>query len=202
MTNDIRIIFDDDHIVVCEKVRGLLSEGESERSLPRILREQLGVTEIFPVHRLDRETEGLMVYAKTQKAASTLSAQFAARTTEKEYVADVCGIPTPPQGEWRDLLFFDRQKNRAYVVKRERRGVKEAILRYSVLSTSDGISRVRVRLLTGRTHQIRVQFASRDLPLVGDRHYGAPATEAPMSLRACRLCFDHPQTGERMCFEE
>lgn len=201
MEQEIQIHYLDTQLVVCEKTRGLLSEGESEDSLPRLLREQLGCEEIYPVHRLDRETEGLMVLALTAKAAAALSAQFASHTTEKEYEAEVHGIPAPATGEWRDLLFFDRTKNRAYTVKRSRRGVKEAILRYAVIDSTEGISRVRVRLLTGRTHQIRVQFASRGMPLVGDRRYGAPNTGRPMALRSCRLCFDHPETGERMCFE-
>lgn len=201
MTNHVRIVFQDDHIVVCDKPRGLLSEGDTPDALPTHLQEELSLCEIYPVHRLDRETEGLMVYALEPQAAAKLSAQFASHTTEKEYLAEVHGVPDTPLGEWRDLLFFDRTKNRAYTVKRMRRGVKEAILRYTLLHTADGISLVRVRLLTGRTHQIRVQFASRGLPLVGDRRYGAPPTGRPMALRSCRLCFDHPVTGERLYFE-
>ena len=101
-----------------------------------------------------------------------------------------------------DLLYFDRGRNRSYVVTRERRGVKRAALCYRVLGSENGISRVAVRLETGRTHQIRVQFASRKMPLVGDRAYGAPPSERPMALRACFLAFDHPETGERMTFGE
>ena len=101
-----------------------------------------------------------------------------------------------------DLLFFDRTRNRSYVVTRMRRGVKDAALRYRVLSSEDGISRVAVRLETGRTHQIRVQFASRKMPLVGDRRYGAPPSGQDLALRACYLSFTHPTTGERMAFGE
>lgn len=199
MTPDIAIVYEDDTLLVCDKPRGLLSEGESPTSLPVLLRERFGT--LYPVHRLDKETEGFIVYARTREAAAALSAQFVGHTTEKEYLAEVHGIPEPPSGELCDLLFFDRAKNRSYVVKRARRGVKEARLQYALLSTENGISRVRVKLLTGRTHQIRVQFASRKMPLVGDRRYGAPDTGRPMALRAVRLCFDHPKTGERMCFE-
>ena len=102
-----------------------------------------------------------------------------------------------------DLLFFDRTRNRSYVVTRTRRGVKDASLRYRVLETSaDGISRVAIRLETGRTHQIRVQFGSRKMPLVGDRRYGAPPSDRPLALRACYLSFTHPATGKEMAFGE
>ena len=121
---------------------------------------------------------------------------------EKEYVAEVHGIPTPEEGRMEDLLFFDRGKNRSYVVTRERRGVKKASLRYRVLACEKGIARVAIRLETGRTHQIRVQFASRGMPLVGDRRYGAPPSGRPLALRACYLAFTHPTTGECMAFGE
>ena len=100
-----------------------------------------------------------------------------------------------------DLLFYDRAKNRSFVVKRMRKGVKDARLEYTTLLTENGISTVRIRLLTGRTHQIRVQFASRKMPLLGDRRYGAPPNEDGLSLRACALTFEHPITGEQMEFE-
>ena len=143
-----------------------------------------------------------MVYALTKGAAASLSAQMADRRAQKEYIAEVCGELKPNEGRMEDLLFFDRGRNRSYVVTRERRGVKRAALQYRVLASENGISRVAIRLETGRTHQIRVQFASRRLPLVGDRAYGAPPSEASVSLRACFLSFDHPTTGERMTFGE
>ena len=196
----------DREIAVCEKPRGVLSEGTGEGTMPTLLARTLadeGVRgPVYPVHRLDRGTEGIMVFALTKEAAAALSAQMADRRATKEYVAEVCGVPSPAEGRMEDLLYFDRGRNRSYVVTRERRGVKRAALRYRVLGSENGISRVAVQLETGRTHQIRVQFASRKMPLVGDRAYGAPPCEQPMALRACYLAFDHPRTGERMAFGE
>ncbi len=200
------LYYRDRAIAVCHKPRGVLSQGEGADAMPTLLSDALAENgqrpTVYAVHRLDRETEGIMVYALSAAAAASLSSQMAARTVHKEYVAEVHGLPQPPEGRMEDLLFFDRGRNRSYVVSRVRRGVKEAALRYRVLSSEDGISRVAVRLETGRTHQIRVQFASRKMPLVGDRKYGAPASGKPMSLRACYLSFAHPETGEQMAFGE
>lgn len=199
-----KIYYRDADIVVCQKPAGLLSEGEGEGTMPAVLSKILGEdrAKIYPVHRLDRETEGIMVYALSARTAASLSAQFAEHKTRKEYVATVHGVPKPSEGRMRDLLFFDRARGRSYPVSRMRKGVKEAELSYRLLDTENGISRVRVRLHTGRTHQIRVQFASRKMPLVGDRRYGALAGDPPFSLRACLLSFSHPTTGETMTFED
>ena len=143
-----------------------------------------------------------MVYALTAAAAAALSAQMAEHRVKKEYVAEVHGTPCPSEGRMEDLLFFDRTRNRSYVVTRRRRGVKDAALRYRVLAAEDDTSRVAICLETGRTHQIRVQFASRSMPLVGDRRYGAPPSGRPLALRACYLEFVHPTTNERMAFGE
>ncbi len=202
----LNLYYRDRAIAVCEKPRGVLSEGESADAMPALLAEALSEDgerpTVYTVHRLDRETEGIMVYALSSSAAAALSAQMAARTVQKEYVAELHGVPEPAEGRLEDLLFFDRTRNRSYVVSRVRHGVKDAALCYRVLSSENGISRVAVRLETGRTHQIRVQFASRKMPLVGDRKYGAPATGKPLSLRACYLSFAHPVTGEPMAFGE
>lgn len=201
------IYYHDRDLAVCEKPRGTLSEGTGKDTLPTILAEALAgegeAPTVYPVHRLDRETEGIMVYALNAKAAAALSAQMAAHEVQKEYVAAVHGTPSPAEGRMEDLLFFDRTRNRSYVVTRTRRGVKDAALRYRVLETSEeGISRVAIRLETGRTHQIRVQFGSRKMPLVGDRRYGAPPSDHPLALRACYLAFTHPSTGKPMAFGE
>ena len=200
------LYYRDRAIAVCHKPRGVLSEGEGADTMPSLLAEALGeggaCPTVYTVHRLDRETEGIMVYALTAATAAALSAQMAARTVRKEYVAEVHGIPEPREGRMEDLLFFDRTRNRSYVVSRSRRGVKDAALRYRVLTEQDGIARVAIRLETGRTHQIRVQFASRKMPLVGDRQYGAPASGLPFSLRSSYLSFAHPVTGEPMAFGE
>ena len=203
----INILYKDKYIAVCVKPSGMLSEGGKD-SLPAALSEELSSggapATLFPVHRLDRDTEGIMVYARTEKAAALLSEAIAAHRFEKEYIARVCGVPQPPRGIMEDLLFYDRQRGKSFVVQRERKGVKKAALTYELISydKDSNTSLVKILLGTGRTHQIRVQFASRGMPLVGDRRYGAPAADvATPSLIAHRLAFDHPKTGERMEFE-
>ena len=199
------ILYCDPYVLVCHKPAGVLSEGDAQNSLPRLLSQQLEANgersyEIFPVHRLDRETEGVMVFARTSKAAASLSRSITKKETEKEYLAVVCGVPEEPTATLRDLLFFDRGRNKSFVVKRERKGVKQASLDYTVLEARPPYSLLRIRLHTGRTHQIRVQFASRKLPLRGDRKYGAPLENCPLMLCACRLRFPHPDTNEIMDF--
>ena len=201
----INILYSDPSIVVCHKPAGVLSEGDAKDSLPRILQEQLSKDgkshcTIFPVHRLDRETEGIMVFARTQKAAASLSRAITEQQLKKEYLAIVCGIPEKTSASLSDLLFFDRTRNKSFVVTRERKGVKKASLDYTVLECRPPYSLLHVRLHTGRTHQIRVQFAWRKLPLRGDRKYGAPVENCPLMLCAYRLRFPHPDTNEIMDF--
>lgn len=202
----LKLYYKDEYIIVCEKDSGLLSEGEGKDCMPYLLAQELiekgERSDIFTVHRLDRETSGIMVYARTKESAAALSKAITEEKFEKEYIADIHGTPESSSGRMEDLLFYDRTKNRSYTVKRMRKGVKDAALEYRVLSSENGISRVRVKLLTGRTHQIRVQFASRKMSLVGDRRYGAPDTKRPLALRACMLSFPHPKTNEIMRFED
>ena len=195
------ILFEDKEIIVCIKERGLLSQQgkEDERTMLTLLKEHTG-SEPYPVHRLDKEVGGVMVFAKTQKAAAALSSQVTDRTMQKEYITLAEGCPAEKEGTMEDLLFFDRSKNKSFTVKKERRGVKKASLSYKVLAEKDGLSLLRVALHTGRTHQIRVQLASRKMPIVGDRRYGAPAGET-FDLTAKKLEFSHPKTGENMTFE-
>lgn len=204
--SELKIYYKDEYVIVCEKEAGLLSEGEGKDCMPYLLAQELigngERSEIFTVHRLDRETSGIMVYARTKESAAALSSAIIDGRFEKEYIAEIHGVPETSSGRLEDLLFYDRTKNRSYTVKRMRKGVKDAALEYEVVSSEDGISRVRVKLLTGRTHQIRVQFASRKMPLVGDRKYGAPDTKRPLALRACMLSFPHPKTAEIMRFED
>ena len=201
----IHILFFDTDILVCVKPRGVLSEGDGNACMPRLLTDQLRERgeqdRIFPVHRLDKETEGLMVFARTSSAAAALSRAIVEGTMKKEYLATLCGTPAEEQGRLTDLLFYDRKRGKSFVVDRPRKGVKEAILDYRVIKRDENRTLVRVSLLTGRTHQIRVQFATRGLPLVGDRRYGAPAEGEPLALCACRLTFPHPKTGEILMFE-
>ena len=186
------ILYSDREIAVCVKPVGLDSESE----VPAALREALG-GDIFPIHRLDKNVGGVMVYARTKQAAAALSRSVQEGTMVKEYVAMVHGTP-PERGDWEDFLFKDSQKNKVFVVKKERKGVKKARLEYYTLSA--GVeSLVRIRLHTGRSHQIRVQFASRGYPLVGDHKYGArDSSPAPM-LFSCRISF--PWKGETRVFE-
>ncbi len=193
------ILYEDKHIIVCEKVRGLLSQDSNGKpSFTDKIKENTK-TEVYPVHRLDKDVGGVMVYALTKAAAAELSKQVADRTMEKQYLAVVHG--KPERGDMEDLLFFDRGRNKSFVVKKERKGVKKALLSYEALSQGEDKSLVRVVLHTGRTHQIRVQFASRKMPLYGDRRYGGRDEEKIIALWSYRIAFNHPVTKERMSFE-
>lgn len=189
------ILYQDRQLVLCIKPAGVLSE---EGGMPGLLRAQLGLQEVFCVHRLDRAVGGLMVYAKTGTAAAALSRQIAEGGMDKRYLAVCCG-EAPEAGELRDLLYHDAAKNKSYVVTRQRRGVREAALRFETLDRREGRSLVRVELLTGRSHQIRVQFASRKLPLLGDRRYGGDPAPA-LALWSEALRFSHPESGEKLAF--
>ena len=168
-------------LVVCIKPVGVRAQGEAEADLPALLKRQLGC-EIYPVHRLDQAVGGVMVFAKTAPAAAKLSQAMAEGTLQKEYLAVLERSPEQTEGELSDLLFHDRTKNKTYVVSRQRKGVKEAKLAYRVLDVQNGLCLVRIRLYTGRTHQIRVQFASRGMPLVGDGKYGSRKNAAAPAL--------------------
>lgn len=176
------ILYSDKEIAVCIKPVGM----DSEHELPAALQDALG-DPVFPVHRLDKNVGGVMVYARSKNAAAALSRAIQEGTMVKEYVAMVHGTP-PQQGDWSDLLFKDSSKNKVFVVKKERRGVKKARLEFTRL-TEGKESLVHIRLYTGRSHQIRVQFASRGYPLVGDGKYGAKDHAAAPMLFSCRLTF-------------
>ena len=195
------ILFEDKDVIVAIKERGLLSEESSKPNMVTLLKE-LTKGEIYPVHRLDKDVGGVMVYAKSKKAAAELSKQAGDRTMKKTYLARLHGTPEEKSGMLEDLLFFDKSKNKSFVVKKERRGVKKALLNYKVISEKDGEALVEVELLTGRTHQIRVQFASRKMPLVGDRRYGAKDDSKIIALWSKEISFIHPATGARMSFQK
>lgn len=160
---------------------------DSETECPEEIRRHLG-GEIYPLHRLDKNVSGVMVYARTRAAAAALSRAVQEGSMIKEYVAWVHGTP-PAEGEWTDLIYKDPRKNKVFVVNRKRNGVKEARLSYQVLKTEKDQSLVQVRLFTGRTHQIRVQFSSRAFPLVGDHKYGARDAEKAPLLYSFRITF-------------
>jgi 23S rRNA pseudouridine1911/1915/1917 synthase len=197
------ILYQDQDIVVVVKPRGVLSEDAAgQDSVPTRLSPLTG--RVFAVHRLDRPVGGVMVYARTQQAAAALSAAVQRGELHKIYTAVVTGSPDEPEGEWRDMLYHDARQNKTFVVKGERKGAKEAALRYSVLSqkTHNGVdfSQISVELLTGRSHQIRVQCGSRALPLVGDGKYGSRVKALYPALYATSLSFPHPKTGKEMHF--
>ena len=195
----VQVIYQDGHIVVCIKPTGVLSQEGSGETMPQLLRQQLGAENVYPVHRLDKAVGGVMVYALTQKAAAALSRMVQQRSLEKIYLAVLRGVPEEKEGTLFDLLFHDKMKNKTYVVDRQRKGVKDASLSYEVLAQNDDRSLVRVTLHTGRTHQIRVQFASRKLPLVGDGRYGGEKS-AELALWSYSLRFSHPETGKPLVF--
>lgn len=186
------ILYSDRDIAVCIKPVGL----DSEQEVPNALKEQLG-GEIFPIHRLDKNVGGIMVYARTKQAAAALSKTVQEGSMIKEYVAMVHGTP-PESGDWQDLLWKDSRKNKVFVVKRERGSVKKARLEFQRLTGGEQ-SLVRIRLHTGRSHQIRVQFSSRGFPLVGDHKYGSRDEKTAPMLFSC--CVTFPWKGETKRFE-
>ena len=200
---DIPILYMDKNIIVIQKPPGFLCE-ESERgnSVIPALRahcRSLGEAEdIYPVHRLDRETGGVMVYARNSQAAACLSRLIVEGKLQKTYLAQVSGALSPAAGVMEDYLFHDRQKNKTYVVKRRRKGVKKAVLSYETVRTESAYSLLRIRLQTGRTHQIRVQCAYRGHPLRGDRKYGGEKADR-LYLWAEELCFP-ASNGELLRF--
>lgn len=197
----LEVLYSDSSVAVIVKPVGVLSEdGAVGESVCPMLREALGVREVYPVHRLDRAVGGVMVYALTKSAAGVLSAAVAENRLEKVYLALVHGVPAEESGTMTDLLYKDVRKNKSYVVTRERKGVKRASLSYETLCIRENVSLVRVTLHTGRSHQIRVQFASRKLPLLGDGKYGAVDHVKEIALFSHAIAFPHPESGDVMRF--
>ena len=199
----IPILYEDNYLLLCAKPAGVVSEPDRGRGLPELLAAQLrdeGKPDfIAGVHRLDRQVGGLMVFSRRKNVTGVLIEQIRRREMEKEYLAVLRGRPEEPEDTLEDLLFHDSRCNKTFVVDRMRKGVREAKLSYrTVAALDDGgqaLTLVQVRLHTGRTHQIRVQFASRGLPLLGDIRYGSKAACGP-ALWSYRLHLVHPVTGE------
>ena len=191
----------DDDIVVAVKPPRVLSTDEPG-GMPELVRQALGdpKADVRTVHRLDRVVAGLMVLARSAEAASELSRQIREQTFEKEYMAVVHGCPAEEKGLYRDLLLRDKQERKTYVVTELQKGVQEAILTYQVQAKTDGLTRVRIQLQTGRTHQIRAQFSGRGMPLAGDRKYSLLEDNCEIALWSYRLAFAHPTTGSPMEF--
>ncbi len=203
--SDLKILFEDEHLIGVVKPYGALSQGnEHTRSLCDDIKEYLKTkgesTQVYVIHRLDKTTGGVMFFAKTKDAANKMSTLVQNGDFHKVYYAVVCGQLENNSGELTDLLYHDKQKNKTYVVKKERKGVKEAKLSYvshgSATYKDALVTMVEIQLKTGRTHQIRVQFASRKHPLVGDRKYGSTVANDTIALFSFEINFNHPVKNE------
>ena len=204
------IIYKDNYLVVCQKDCGELSEGDGQDSLTVKLSEALSAqgeknTQVFSVHRLDKETVGVMVFARDSKSAAALSESIRTDSFVKEYLAIIHGVPEKELDTLSDLLFYDRTRSKSFIVHKKRAGVKQASLEYCVLEKASlaelPVCLLRIKLYTGRTHQIRVQLASRHHPLLGDRRYGAPKDGIPsVALLSHTLSFPHPQNHQTLTF--
>lgn len=195
------LIYQDRDIVVCVKPPRVLSTDEPG-GVPDLVRQALGDpnANVRTVHRLDRVVSGLMVLARNAKAAAELSRQIREGQFQKEYLAVIHGRPEYDTGRFWDLLLRDKARKMTMVATEEGKDVQPASLKYRVLRHANGMSRVRIQLETGRTHQIRVQFASRQLPLVGERKYSTLEDNCQIALWSYRLAFSHPYTGEPIEF--
>lgn len=196
----ITIIYEDNDIIAAIKPTGV----DSEKGMVEGLKALTNSDYIAVLHRLDTAVSGVMVYAKTKAAAANISSQIVNGDFKKQYWAVVAGVPTEASGRYEDLLFKDSAKNKSYVVKTERKGVKKAVLEYRTLSTAHldngDISLINISLHTGRTHQIRVQFSHRKMSLLGDKKYGS-RYECPVALFSHKITLSHPTSKEPLCFE-
>lgn len=207
---DLDILYEDRQLLVCRKPAGIpvQSARAGEKDMVSFLRnyrnEKEHTTYIGLVHRLDQPVEGVMVFAKTKEAAAELSRQVTDGRMKKEYLAVVCGKPARKEGRLVDHLLKDGRTNTSSIVKEGTKGAKRAELTYVIREEADGYALAKIRLLTGRHHQIRVQMAGAGMPLAGDRKYhtGAGATAAKyVALAAHRLTFIHPAKKKPMSFE-
>ena len=194
-------VYLDETIVVCVKPSGVKSTDEPG-GVPDLIRQELGDpnANVRTVHRLDRTVSGLMVLARRSKAASELSRQIREGEFHKEYLAVLHGTPEEDAAELQDLLLRNKQERKTYIVTEPGKDVQEARLSYQVLNRAQDLTRVRIQLHTGRTHQIRAQFSGRGWPLVGDRKYGIPDEAEEIALWSYRLAFHHPYSGKPMEF--
>lgn len=197
------ILYIDQDVIVCIKPARVLSTDEPG-GLPDLIREALEDpnADIRTVHRLDRVVSGVMVLARNARSASELSRQVREDIFQKEYLAIVHGRPAEKSGTLQDLLYRDKARKMTMVADAPAKGVQEAILDYETVSGTKDISRVRIQLKTGRTHQIRVQFSSRGMPLVGERKYSTLEDPCEIALWSHSIGFQHPRTGEWVSFSQ
>lgn len=199
--NEIKILYEDKHILAACKPAGLLSEEGRAANVVTAIKEQEKLETLLTVHRLDRDVSGVMLFAKHQNAASELAKKIAERSVVKEYLAVVHGTPAEQKGRFDDLLFKDSSVNKSFVVDRPRVGTRRAILDYELVATAEyegqTVSLVKIALETGRTHQIRVQFSHRKMPLIGDGRYGG-RERVPIALRSSHMSLRHPFTKKKI----
>ena len=205
-----KVLYEDNHLLVVDKPYGVPSQADESGDADMLTLAKAYVKEKYNkpgeawlglVHRLDRPTSGVMVFARTSKSAARLSEQIREGQFEKTYLAVLTAAPQPPQGELWHWLAKDEKTHTAHIVKEGDPNAKKAGLGYETLSVRDGLALVRVRLLTGRFHQIRVQFAAIGCGVYGDMKYGRCDIKAPLALHACRVCLVHPTQKMRMCFD-
>ncbi len=199
----LELLYVDDDIIVCVKPARVLSTDEPGGA-PDLVREALGdpTADVRTVHRLDRVVAGLMVLARNPESASELSRQVRESELGKEYLAVVHGEPEQNESRFTDLLLRDKARKMTFVVSEMAKGVQRASLQYCVLASNQNMSKVQIWLETGRTHQIRVQFSSRGMPLVGERKYATLEDDCEIALWSHRLTFTHPKTGKKMVFQK
>ena len=196
-----QIIYQDRDVLVCIKPPRVLSTDEPG-GLPELVRQELNMpdADLRTVHRLDRVVSGLMVLARNAKSASELSRQIREDVFQKEYLAVVHGCPEENKGTLTDLLLRDKARKMTMVVSEPGKGVQDAVLDYEVVAKNDCMSMVRIALKTGRTHQVRVQFASRGMPLVGERKYSTQEDDCEIALWSHKIGFYHPTDGKWMAY--
>lgn len=205
----IPVLFEDNHLLVVVKPPNLLSQGDitGDPDLLSILKQDIkerynkpGNVYLGLVHRLDRPVGGVMVFAKTSKAAARLSDQIRKQEFKKTYLSVIRGLPLKKEGRLIHHLLKDKKSNKVIAVKEGVKGAKEAVLDYEVISYAHPYSLVKINLHTGRPHQIRVQFSKIGHPLLGDQRYGIKDNFRQIALWAYKISFVHPTLRERVEF--
>lgn len=208
---NIPIIYEDEALVICNKPAGLavqtraVSQKDLESMLKNYCVSKNEPPEICVVHRLDQPVQGLVAFAKTKEAAADLCRQISGKQADKYYYAMVSGVPEKKSGTLEDFLLRDGKSNTSSVVDRNTPGAKRAELAYEVLEAKGGRSVLRIRLVTGRHHQIRVQLSNAGWPIIGDKKYNFAENLSPsqtgLLLCSYRIVLKHPVTRRKLEFE-